>query len=471
MFYDDELTEEKDYLFKIPILGISVKTWQLIVFLVICAWMLILGLGAAVIWWAIMSPIFPQYGVVGNLNGDTNSINKHFTVYTTVINTVNNQTTEPDGFIAAEHSFGFAINHRDIDGPRRVQESPRITAMMKRINGTFWGDTALNFKLTCGSNATTYGNEVSKWNITCDTPAITANSSGLVVEGDLVVTGGINMPNSRIQFQGEDVLTHGLDPTTGLNVLQLGVGNKRTHYRATQHDFVGLVNTSSNIITPTLTATSGTITTLSSTSGTISTLSSTTGTITTLSSTTGTITTLTSTSASIPTISTTVINAGTNKIISVLNGQIQIGNDTTGSTFPSDFRGLPGQFLITNGLGVTSWADRGRVLKSQFTNPTPTVRTQSQSNLNEGIATFEVDGTTKLAGTVIYFGTTPGMTIRYDIRDLTNSGGGFAGVIVATTGDFTPSAGFNEVNFNSFPATGSGKSHVLLVILLYLSHS
>lgn len=253
-FYGDDLTENKDdYCFKIPLLNLPIKKWQFIGFLIVSSWILIMGLGAAVIWWAIMFPATPIWDVVGNADMDTTTINKHFTVKTTVINTVSNQTLEPDGFIAAEHSLGFAINHRDIEGDRKVQESPRITAMMTRTNGTFYGDTALNIKLTCGSNATQYGSEVSKWNITCDTPTITANSSGLVVGGDLIVTGVINMPNSAIQFQGENVLTHGIDPTTGLNVLQLGVGNKRTHYRATQHDFVGTVNASS-IVTSSITS-------------------------------------------------------------------------------------------------------------------------------------------------------------------------------------------------------------------------
>jgi hypothetical protein len=393
-FYDDELTEEKDYLFKIPILSVPVKTWQFIVFLVVCTWILILGLGAAIIWWAVMLPGFPVYGVVGNLNGDTSSINKHFTVYTTVINTVNNQTTEPDGFIAAEHSFGFAINHRDIDGPRRVQESPRITAMMKRTNGTFYGDTALNIKLTCGSNATTYGSEVSKWNITCDTPAITANSSGLVVEGDLVVTGGINMPNSRIQFQGEDVLTHGLDPTTGLNVLQLGVGNKRTHYRATQHDFVGAVNASSSVIS-------------------------------------------------------TAYFINTNKVVSLLNGQVQLGNDTTGSTFPSDFRGTTGQVLVTNGAGVTSWANEGGTIRKSSGSVHTRTNVGSDTTTEVGVVVLESSATTKTWCRVAFFGVTPTITAKFEFRDSANT-------LVATTTATAITAGFGTQDCTSFPAAGVG---------------
>jgi hypothetical protein len=283
---------------------------------------------------------------------------------------------------------------------------------------------------------------------------------------------GTNIPSTLLDVNGI-VTSKGITNTGAIN---------NTGLLTSTNGLIGTLDST------TFTATNGSIITLTSMNGMIETLNSTTfttivgnvitlittnGTMETLNSVTftainGFITTLTGTSASIPTISTTVINIGTNKMISVVDGQIQLGNDTKGSTFPSHDRGLLGQFLITDGNGHTSWADRGRVLKSQFFNFNPTPNTQTQTNVNVGISTFEVGGTTKLAGSVTYFGNSPTMTMRYDIRDTTNSAGGFGGVIVATTGDFAPSTGFNVVNFNSFPATGSGKSYVLLVTLLYL---
>lgn len=165
------------------------------------------------------------------------------------------------------------------------------------------------------------------------------------------------------------------------------------------------------------------------------------------------------------TLITSVVNIGTSKVISLVDGQIQFGNDSYGSVFPSD-RGLPKQFLVTDGAGIMSWADRGRILKSQFINPAPGGVTQSQTDVNECIITLEINETTITAGSVTYFGSVPTMSIRYDIKDLTNSTSSFGGVIVATTGDFIPSSGFNTVAFSSFPAIGSGGSLVLLVIIL-----
>lgn len=103
------------------------------------------------------------------------------------------------------------------------------------------------------------------------------------------------------------------------------------------------------------------------------------------------------------------------------------------------------------------------VLKAHFNDPTPAAYIGGQSDIFTQISiTLDVAGTAKVEGAVSYYGNEYGgplnMTVSFDLKDATLT-------TVATTGDFVPSLGWNTVDFTSFVAKGTEKTHLVYITL------
>lgn len=157
---------------------------------------------------------------------------------------------------------------------------------------------------------------------------------------------------------------------------------------------------------------------------------------------------------------------GDNTIFSLNGfGQVVMGNSSDGTALPSDSRGAPMQVLITNGAGISSWADEGGTIRTVYGNSFDTSALGASGGPTAFIVmTKKTAGTATSACDFSYFATAPVLTITIDVKDS-------AGVIVASTGSFTPTAGYNTIACNSFPATGAGKTLIAYYTIVWTSGS
>jgi len=379
------------------IMNSKITLWQSVAMSILTAvitllvWLAITFIfGAA--WW--------QETVLGNRILGTIVTRNHVAARTSTYDTTNT-TFFPNGLYPVENTIGFVLNNHKTNGVERKQNSPRFQALTQFTNGSHLGDTGVEVLLTCGSNSSRIGDELSVLRLTCDGGAIISNSSGFFFPGDVTIGGNLNFTSSTVKFQGVDVLTHGVDPYTGVDTVLIGAGFKPTTYRGSYNNFVNVVNVSSSVTA----------------SGYIS--------------------------------SDLGFKYRDKVIISVSNGQILLGNSTTGTYFPSDFRGLAKQGFATDANGVGAWVDEpSRVRKSSASTHTRT-NVGSDTTTEVAVLVLESAATTKTWCRVAFFGVTPTISAKFEFRDSANT-------LVATTSVAAITAGFGTQDCSSFPAAGVG---------------